>query len=111
MVRIQHFQCQGPGSIPGGEMKILQDMQHNPLARKKKKKKKPFRRENRVKLGNSRMDKWVDIEIYATQTREIFSYKQNFLTQKWLLQKLISLPSLKLFKWIRYSLDENVLEI
>ena len=50
--------------------------------KKKKKKNKPFRRENRVKLGNSRMDKWVDIEIYATQTREIFSYKQNFLTQK-----------------------------
>ena len=30
MVRIQHFHCQGPGSVPSGEMKILQDMQHNP---------------------------------------------------------------------------------
>ena len=84
MVRIQHFHCQGPGSIPGGEMKILQDLEHSTLPPQKKKKKKnqPFRRENRVKIVNSRMDKWVDMEIYATQTREIFSYKQNFLTQK-----------------------------
>ena len=75
MVRIQHFHCQGPGSVPSGEMKILQDMQHNPPAPHagwQKKKNQPFRKENKVKLGNSRMDKWVDIEIYATQTREIF---------------------------------------
>ena len=39
MVRIQHFHCQGPGSIPGGEMKILQDLEHSTLPPQKKKKK------------------------------------------------------------------------
>ena len=37
MVRIQHVHCQGPGSIPGGEMKILQALEHSPLPLQKKK--------------------------------------------------------------------------
>lgn len=66
----------------------------------------PFRREAKLKLI---ILKWVDNRNMLLKLGKAFPIN-NILEQKWLLLKFVSLPSLKIFKWIRYSFGENLLE-
>ena len=51
MVRTPHFQCWGPGSIPGQGTKILQAARHGQKKERKKKKKKKGKNKQNKRYG------------------------------------------------------------